>query len=310
MTAARSVCLAAACTLPLAAPAAAQPLLDVRQELDFDRPESWAMKYVASVNLFTGLGVPRAVEPGEVELGFEAAWVPTLSDEEATVGFNGTKREEINRTSIFGRVRLSVGLPGDLTLDLSYLPPLADIDGVEPDLLALGVERPVVQTRRTRAGLRLTLQRGSLEGDITCPAAEAAAGDDPVANPFRCEAPSRDEMTLRTASLEAGLAFLGAGRWEPHVALAAHFLDLEFAVDARHSGILDRTVELTDGWTWSAAAGVGTDLSQRLRLTGEIFYTPLEVVRPPATTSRNDELLHARVLLTWRLRGAGRGGAP
>ena len=42
------------------------------QELDFDRPESWAMKYVTSVTLATGFGVPRALKPGSLEIGFEA----------------------------------------------------------------------------------------------------------------------------------------------------------------------------------------------------------------------------------------------
>ena len=43
-----------------ATPAAqAQGVIDVTEELDFDRPESWAMKYFASLSLLTGMGVPE-----------------------------------------------------------------------------------------------------------------------------------------------------------------------------------------------------------------------------------------------------------
>ena len=57
-------------------PAGAQDELRIDQDLSFDRTESWAMKYFASVNLFTGLGVPREMEPGSLELGLELDWVP------------------------------------------------------------------------------------------------------------------------------------------------------------------------------------------------------------------------------------------
>ena len=45
-------------------PAAAQDIIEGSEELRFDRTEAWAMKYFASVGIFTGFGVPPALEPG------------------------------------------------------------------------------------------------------------------------------------------------------------------------------------------------------------------------------------------------------
>jgi hypothetical protein len=57
-----------------AAPAASQTVIDEVEELDWDRPEAWAMKYYNSVSLLTGLGPPRAraLERPVLESG---AWV-------------------------------------------------------------------------------------------------------------------------------------------------------------------------------------------------------------------------------------------
>ncbi len=261
------------------------------------------MKHFASISLFTGMGPPRRMEPGSIDIGLEAGGVPTLSESERTVGFNGTKTEDLNRTSLFGRPRVEIGLPRHLTLGLSWVPPV-ELSGVEPNLLAAALGRPLHEGERWRLGLRAYVQYGTLRGDFTCSRDDAAAGDDQIRNPFGCEASSNDEMTIRTGSLEISAAFPGGsqGRFEPYVALAGHFMDLEFQVDARYAGIVDKTRLLTDGVTASLTAGLRASLSDRLDLTGELFYTRLDVVRPPATSSRAEDLLNFRTLISYRLR--------
>ena len=46
----------------IAIPLRAQVIDDV-EELDWDRPEAWGMKFFNSVSLFTGLGAPRERDP-------------------------------------------------------------------------------------------------------------------------------------------------------------------------------------------------------------------------------------------------------
>src|SRR5690242_16014509 len=50
--------------------------------LNFDRPESWALKYFASASLLSGLtpadASPESRHPGSITVGVEFGWLPTL----------------------------------------------------------------------------------------------------------------------------------------------------------------------------------------------------------------------------------------
>ncbi len=284
-------------------PGAAQIVLDLREELDFDRPESWAMKYFGSVALPAGLGVPEAARPGSVEIGFEAGWIPSLSAEERTVGFAGSKTEDLNRSSLFGRPWVRVALPAKLSLTLGVVPPI-ELDGVEPFFVSLALARPLHEAQRWRLGGRLFGQHGTIEGDLTCSAKEATAGDDPARNKFLCEEASRDEMTIRTVGGELSVAWQPAKqpRLEPHLAVAVSRLDMEFQVRARYSGIVDSSLLSTDGSTVAVTAGVTYRPGERRRLDVDLFYSPLDVSRPPFTGTQNDGLFNIRASFGYRLR--------
>jgi len=286
----------------LATPGRAQSfVINDHEDLDFDRPEAWAMAWFAAVAFPTALGT-ETLPPGAVELSLEGGWVPSLSEEQRSVGFLGNKPEDINRTSVFGRPRVAVGLPGRLTATLSWAPP-ADVDGVEPDVLSLSLARPLWEGERGRVAARLFGQRGELRGDLTCPRDISGIANFQV-NPYGCEQPSRDEMRLRVvgAELQAGTTLGGARAVSPYVAIAMSRLDAEFQVDARRNGFLDRTLLVTDGTFWSGTLGVSVDAGRRARLSGELVYTPLDVVGRAGKGKETDGLLNARVLLGYRVR--------
>jgi hypothetical protein len=283
--------------------AAAQPLLEVHEKLDFDHPEAWAMKYFSAVSLLSGMGVPKRLAPGAVEVAFEGGWVPSLSAEERTVGFYGTKEEDLNKTPVFGRGRVTVGLPAAFSFTLAWVPPL-EVGGVKPNLLAAAVGRPLFTGERLRLGLRLFAQRGTIEGDITCSREDAAAGEDPVGNPFGCEAPSKDELHADYTGLELGAAFRAgrSGNLEPYAAVAASFLDPRFQVDALYSGFHDRTLQTTRGTVHSLAAGLVWAASAKTRVTAEAFYCPLDLVRRPGGPKESQDLLNLRLMIAYRVR--------
>jgi hypothetical protein len=285
------------------ATALAQPVVDFEEEADFTRPESWAMKYFGSVNLLTGFGSPEAVESGSMDLGVEIDWVPTLSDAERTVGFVGTKMEDLNKTSVFIRPWFTLGLPSKLSLTLTYLPPI-EAFGVKPHLFGAAMGRPLYEATSWRVGLRGYGQLGTIEGDFTCDEATVAAGSDPDRNPFHCEQVSEDEYRLRSIGLELSTAwrFDPSSKLEPYAGLAINYLDTDFRVNALYAGTIDRTALLTDGFTVSFTAGLGYAFTDRLTLSGEVFYSPLDVVRPPSTSAQNDGLFNVRSLITYRIR--------
>jgi hypothetical protein len=284
------------CTLVAPAPVQGQ-----EQEVDFDSTEAWALKYFAAVSQLTPLRAPRILEPWTVDLALELEWVPYLSEEERRVGFGGTKVEDLNKIPVLARPRVLVGLPAGFAAELSWVPPV-EVSGVEANLLAVAVERPLLDTATWALGLRASGQVGEVQGDFTCSAEDAAYPPGSEQSPYGCEAPSSDTSTLDYwgLALTAGRRVGDGG--DLHFALGATFNDLEFQVDAVTYGFHDQSHLVTDGWTWWTAAGAGWWASDRLWLGGELYYSPLEVVRPPDTESQNDGLLNVRVGLRYRLR--------
>lgn len=287
-----------------AAPARAQPqlVLGETETLDFDRPEAWGMKYYTSLALLTSMGVPERKARGQVDLGFEGGYVPQMSDEERRLGFNGASLQDVNKTSVFGRIRGSVGLGQGIALELGYTPPVA-LGGARPHFFALALGRPFQVSDAWLLGVRGYGQIGEIEGDITCGADAVAAGDDLQQNPFQCVEPSNDKSYQNVIGLELVAGYDGRSRFKPYVGLSVSYMDLEFHIDALYSDGLveDHTVQLTSGTTLAATAGLTYAAGERWRFTAELFYGWLSIVRPPATSSGNEGLLNGRVFVAYRV---------
>ncbi len=277
------------------------------ERLDFDRPESWAMKYYASLSLLTGAGVPRERHAGEIDLTLEGGSVPQLSIEERRVGFDGTKVEDVNKTRMFGRLRGTLGIGRGFALELAYTPPLT-VGGARPNILALALGRPFALSSSLRLGVRGYGQIGTITADITCSASEVAAGNDLPRNPFQCVRPSEDVSRQKIAGLEVVAGYDGASRVKPYAGIGVNYMDLAFHANAVYSGGLveDHTVQLTSGTTMSATAGLTYEMARRFSVTAELFYSWLSVSRPPATRAAGEGLLNARVFFSYRVRGGGR----
>ena len=151
---------------------ASAQVLSFTENLEFDRPEAWAMKYFTSLSLLTEFGAPADLPPAGVELGFEGGWVPTLSPAERQVGFEGTKVEDLNRTSVIGRLRVAVGLPRHYRITFGYTPPVR-LSGVKPNLFSISVGKVIRAQRTWGLGIRLSGQVGYTEGDLTCTALQS-----------------------------------------------------------------------------------------------------------------------------------------
>ena len=96
--------------------------------------------------------------------------------------------------------RATIGLPKKLSLTLGWAPPV-EVGGVEPNLVTVALGRPFARAGAWRFGWRLYAQTGSVEGDFTCDADTAAAGNDSERNPFGCLEPSNESLQIsqRTA---------------------------------------------------------------------------------------------------------------
>jgi hypothetical protein len=278
-------------------------LSDPVEVLDFDAPESWAMKYFSSASLLTALGPTVARERGAVELALEGIWVPELSEDQRRVGFGGFKVEDISRTELFGRVRAAFGVGAKTSLVVGVVPPL-EVEGVEALLVSAAVERPFFERERWSLGWRVFGQTGDVEGDFTCTEQDASFPPGSPGNLFGCHAPSHDEVTLEYlgAGLQAG--FRASEAWSLYFGGSVQEHDLEFQVDAFTYDLHDRTLQLTEGTTVAATFGAAVELRGRVSLSFEALYTPLDRrrLRSQESPTIEDELFHVRGALSYRLR--------
>jgi hypothetical protein len=267
-----------------------------------DEPEAWAMFYFTSVTLFSGLGAPRAREPWSAELGLELGNIPTLNETERTVGFSGTKTENLNNSPIFARPILTIGLPWQFALSLAYVPPIR-VFSVKPHLFALALERPLVERGPFRVGARLHGGMGKTEGPFTCPGYVLDAEPGSEGNLFGCNEKSDDRAIQNYVGIELGSAwrFDSFGGLEPYLTLGANYLDTEFHVRATTFGEQDRTKEGADTWTFSLGTGIEYPVTESIDVSIGIFYTPLSVKRPPRTTDESDSLVNFRATVTCQL---------
>jgi len=278
------------------------------QHLSFDAPEAWALKYFTSLTLLSGLQTPddfneERRHTGSIAAGIELGWMPALSAERAQVGFSGRKQEDLNKTPIFVRPSVRVGLPWRFSV-IATGPLPANIFGVTPGLFALGIERPIVQRRQWRLGWRGYGQLGSVSAAFTCPHKVLGLPPGSPGNPSGCVAESSDTATLRYAGTE--LQFAHRLPWTPklipHVSAGVNLINSAFEVNAPRTTSLDHTRLWTRGKTYSGTAGVSYMLSNRMSVTVDAFYTPLSIRRNNTGPRVNDGLFNLRALLSYTLR--------
>jgi hypothetical protein len=291
--------------LAFSSPSAAQMqmVMGPPEQLSFDRPESWALAHFTAATLLSGLETPATRKPGDVSIGLELGWLPRLDSAQLRVGFNGLETEDLNKAPFIPRPRVTVGLPARLSLIVAGTPPVR-MFGVKAALLALGLERPLVETPRWSVGLRGYGQIGTANAAYTCPESKLAFAPGAPGNEDGCQALSSDTATLRYVGAEASVAYQpnGSARLSPHVAIGLTYMDVGFQVDALVFGYVDHTYMVSNGVTVSGSGGITARLTSRLSMGLDVFYSPLPVRRGPGAPAQNDGFLNLRALMTYRLR--------
>ncbi len=276
----------------------AQVLIGGDELLASDRPESWAMNYVGAATIMTAFGETPALASWQWRGALDVGYIPSLSDEQQRVGFRGSKQEDLNKSPLFGRVRLAMGFPGSWVAEVGWTPPLA-INGIRTrDLISIALGRQLFANDSFSVSARVFGQHGGAEGDITCPA-EVVGSADPAINPAGCVARSRDHIALRHYGADVTAAW-GTAPWHGHATFGIARMEPIVQVDALLVGqVRDRSRLVGRDFLPYLAAGAGRDLGQHWRLSLEVLYVPLSVQRDPAEASRNDPLTSLRAQLRY-----------
>jgi hypothetical protein len=286
-------------TLLLCSPGAcAQVVVHNDENLASNRPEAWAMNYVAASSLMTAFGQTPALTAWRWGVALDLGYIPSLSEAQQRVGLRGIKQEDLNRSPVFGRLRLILGLPGDFVAELGYTPPLS-IDGTQPlDLVALSIGRRLFEHDSFTLSMQLFGQHGRAQGDITCPVRLAGIADRQQ-NPFGCQAPSNDHIMLNYYGVELTSAWT-VEPWHAHASLGDVRTEFAVQVDALTFTVRDRSFLVARGSMPFATIGASRDLDAHWNLGMEVLYVPLRVQREANASSQNDPLTSLRLQLLYR----------
>lgn len=279
------------------AAASAQTVIEGNESLATDTPEAWAMRYMAGTTLLTSYGETAKLAPWRWSAALDLGSIPRLSDEQQQVGFGGDKSEDLNKSPVFGRLRLALGLPQDWVAELGYTPPL-EIEGARArNVFALALGKRLVDRDGFTLSMRALGQAGKVEGDITCPA-RLAGIEDPIQNPYGCQSPSRDEFTANYFGADATLGW-STGRWSWHASAGIVRTRLSVQVDANVFTVNDRTRLESDGSLPWFTIGVRHHIDPQWSLAAEWLHVPLDVRRPPDFQRDSDPLGSVRVQLRY-----------
>jgi hypothetical protein len=267
----------------------------------FDSPEGWAMAYTlaSALNLGSGPVEHRGLFTWKIEA--ELASIPHLSKEQQRVGFGGFKPEDMNKSPVFGRARVSLALPAAVTAEFSWTPPL-ELDGAKPEsLFGLALERELVSVGAWRLGGRLHAVRGHVSADVTCSRDVASYAPGSPSNLFGCSGPSVDRLRMNQQGAEVMLSrSLFDGRLQPFVAYArTHFrpfVEVEAPLfDSTHFWELQ-----TSGSVDSLTLGARATITPVWQSSVAFSYTPLSVIRPRMDNRQHDNFWSLRVSVARR----------
>lgn len=277
--------------------ALAQPVHRIEEKLTFDRPEAWALKYFDSLTQLSTIAAPVDRASRSVDVSLEMTPIPRLTRQERTVGFDGTKEEDLNKLPLLVRPRVTVALPQHFSITAAWVPPVR-IQGLRSNLFSAGLTRILQSSDRSIVAATLSAQTGTVNGAITCPVNHLRF--DPE-NRYGCEQPSSDTSTLRHGGIElfAGRRLAVLGRPMLHLTGAANYADLQFQVNALTSGFIDRRHETTHGMLWSTGAGATWSIGRGTDVAFDAFYAPLSIRRPNEPRT-HDSLFTARFMLRQR----------
>jgi hypothetical protein len=236
-------------------------------------------------------------------VGLELGWLPALDEGQTRIGFNGRAPQDLNKSPILMRPVVRVTLPWRLTAIVAAPPPFR-VFGVNPHLLALGLERPLWQRNNWSLGWRGYGQFGSVKGAFSCPGSVLAFAPGSAGNPTSCIGESSDVASLRYAGSEFQIAYRTPRipKLVPHVSIGGNFIDAAIQLKAPVVRGLDETREWTRGGTFSTTAGVSYLLTKQAVFTVDTFYSPLWVTRSPTAGRTNDGLFNVRAMLSYTIR--------
>lgn len=223
-----------------------------------------------------------ALGRGEIAIGLELAGIPepSASIQRSDVCFV-EKGQNTQLSRVLPRPRIAVGLPGGLTAEISYLPPVTVADAT-PSLLGVALGYAVPVTPSVAAMLRAHGTVGYVDGPVTC--ARSALQPDPAQPCFGTE-PSSDRYAPNVYGAELTVATRLNSRVSASLGLGASHLRPRFRVGFRNGfGLLDETRVEQNFTRATASANLAASITQRMQVGAQLYAVARDAATVRITT--------------------------
>lgn len=264
------------------------------QEVDTNSPEGWAMAFMTSSALNVGQLPPKSVSVGDLWISSELSSIPRLTKEQQRVGFGGFKDEDLNKSPAFGRLRANIGLPWNISAELSWTPPLQINDSKPDHLWGAALSRPLITGEKIDIGLRLFMLRGGVTASVTCSADTIKFEPYTADNTVGCVGLSNDKLQMDHQGVEAFLSFNNSSALLPWISLASTKINNSVKIDAPLEALRERGMISSSGTIQTLSVGFSYNISERWSFNASSSYTPLDAQRPNKN-SDNDNFWNVRI---------------
>ena len=271
----------------------------IAENVAIDSPEGWGMSYQTAATLNLGDGIIPDLEIGEFYLSGEVSTIPKLNADQQKIGFGGFKYEDLNKSPVFGRGKVSSGFYWNSILELTWTPSL-EINGAQPKgLWGFSWAKNFVKNDDVVLGFRYFKLNGSATADVTCSADVVAAPLYSPENISGCVGLSSDKINFGHNGLELVLSPAQKTQPMPWVSYARSNISPSVHIDAPLELINERAFVETSGTLNSFSIGVNYFLTDQWRLNISSSYTPLDIKRSEPAGG-NDNFWNFRVGLSWK----------
>ena len=264
----------------------------------FDSPEGWGMSYMTAASLNLSDKFPETLPLGQFNVSAEISTIPELNEKQQKIGFGGAKSEDLNKSPVFGRGKITTGFYWNSVIELSWTPPL-EISGAKPDQMwGLAIAKQIYTNNAFNAALRLYQFNGKATAAVTCSEEMVMQPLYSPGNISGCIGTSQDKIDMSHEGVEILLERESSNGFKPWFSVASTRLTPSVRINAPLEFIQEVAFVETSGRLTTLTFGLNYKLSDNWLLNLGTSYTPIDVQRPEMTGG-NDNFWNFKMGLTF-----------
>ena len=256
------------------------------------------MSYMTAASLNLSDKFPEVLALGKFNITAAISTIPELNEEQQTIGFGGFKSEDLNKSPVFGRGKITSGFYWGSIIELSWTPPL-EIDGAKPEQMwGLAIAKQIYTNEVFNLGMRLYKFNGQATASVTCSEENVMQPLYSPGNISGCIGTSKDQIDMSHDGIEILFQRESSTGFKPWFSLASTRLRPSVQINAPLEFIQEVAFVETSGRLTTLNLGLNFKLTDSWLLNLGTSYTPIDV-RRPETAGGNDNFWNIKIGLTF-----------